>query len=109
MRKHLTNYCQVALQTIRIWGCFGCPADAHLKHGKLELRSLKGNFLGYLKGVKGYKIWYTSLKPPKCIISRDVTFYDDALLKYYMEKQVEQVGKSAEATKSDRIQFEVET
>ena len=36
---------------------FGCPAYAHIKQGKLEPRALKGVFLGYPEGVKGYKLW----------------------------------------------------
>ena len=36
---------------------FGCPAYAHIKQGKLEPMALKGVFLGYPEGVKGYKLW----------------------------------------------------
>ncbi|KAH9765484.1 hypothetical protein KPL70_001889 [Citrus sinensis] len=53
---------------------FGCPAYAHTKQGKLEPRALKGVFIGYPEGVKGYKLWCTDFKPPKAIISRDVVF-----------------------------------
>ncbi|KAH9649101.1 hypothetical protein KPL70_025857 [Citrus sinensis] len=59
---------------------FGCPAYAHTSQGKLAPRALKGFFIGYLEGVKGYKIWCTDLSPPKCIISRDVTFNEKELL-----------------------------
>ena len=34
----------------------GCPAYAHIKQRKLEPRALKGVFLGYPDGVKGYKL-----------------------------------------------------
>ncbi|KAH9801673.1 hypothetical protein KPL71_001112 [Citrus sinensis] len=53
---------------------FGCPAYAHIKQRKLELRALKGVFLGYPEEVKGYKLWCTDLKSPKAIISRGVVF-----------------------------------
>ncbi|KAH9704628.1 CCHC-type domain-containing protein [Citrus sinensis] len=60
---------------------FGCTAYAHISQGKLVLRALKGIFIGYLEGVKGYKIWCTDVNPPKCIISRDVIFNEKELIK----------------------------
>ncbi|KAH9648835.1 hypothetical protein KPL70_025759 [Citrus sinensis] len=60
---------------------FGCPAYAHTKQGKLEPRALKGVFIGYPEGVKGYKLWCTDFKPPKAIISRDVVFNEAELQK----------------------------
>ncbi|KAH9668238.1 hypothetical protein KPL70_021339 [Citrus sinensis] len=60
---------------------FGCSAYAHIKQGKLAPRALKGVFVGYPDGVKGYKIWCTDLRPPKCIISRDVIFNEDELIR----------------------------
>ncbi|KAH9718762.1 hypothetical protein KPL71_022343 [Citrus sinensis] len=59
---------------------FGCPAYAHVKQGKLEPRALKCVFLGYPEGVKGYKLWCTEMKPPKCIVSRDVVFNESEML-----------------------------
>ena len=53
---------------------FGCPAFAHVKQRKLEPRALKCVFLGYPEGVKGYRLWCTDLKPPRCIVRRDVVF-----------------------------------
>ena len=53
---------------------FGCPAFAHVKQGKLEPRALKCVFLGYPEGVKGYRLCCTDLKPPRCIVNRDVVF-----------------------------------
>jgi len=38
---------------------FGCTAYIHVDEGKLKPRSEKGIFLGYPKGVKGYKVWLT--------------------------------------------------
>ena len=51
-----------------------------MKQGKLKVRALKCRFLGYPEGVKGYRLWCTDFKPPKCIISRDVTFNEAEML-----------------------------
>ena len=60
---------------------FGCSVYAHVRQGKFALRALKEVFVGYPEGVKGYKIWCTDLKPPKCIISKDVIFNEDELVR----------------------------
>ncbi|KAH9762600.1 Integrase catalytic domain-containing protein [Citrus sinensis] len=52
---------------------FVCPAFAHIKQGKLEPRTLKCVFLEYPEGVKGYRLWCTDLKPPRCIIKVELT------------------------------------
>ncbi|KAG8477517.1 hypothetical protein CXB51_031022 [Gossypium anomalum] len=57
---------------------FGCPAYAHVDNGKLEPRSIKCVFLGYKAGVKGYKLWCPENR--KVVISRDVVFYETAML-----------------------------
>ena len=59
---------------------FACSAFAHIKQGKLEPRALKRQFIGYLEGVKGYKLWCTDLNPPKCVISKYVIFNKRAVL-----------------------------
>ena len=53
---------------------FGCACYAHQSEGKLEPRALKGVFLGYPLGVKGYRLWLRDQKGFKVIISRDVVF-----------------------------------
>ncbi|KAH9763594.1 hypothetical protein KPL70_001222 [Citrus sinensis] len=58
---------------------FGCPAYVHINQGKLNARALKGFFVGYPDGIKGYKVWCGEQR--KCIISRDVVFHEAALLK----------------------------
>lgn len=58
---------------------FGCPAYAHVSQGKLEPRTVKGYFIGYPEGIKGYKIWSIDRKPSRTFISRDVVFNEDAL------------------------------
>jgi hypothetical protein len=56
---------------------FGCAAFFHVTEDKLQPRAKKGIFLGYAKGVKGYKIWCPELG--KFVISRDVTFDESAM------------------------------
>ncbi|KAH9781781.1 hypothetical protein KPL71_008610 [Citrus sinensis] len=41
--------------------------------------ALKGVFVGYPEGVKRYKVWCGATH--KCIISRDVTFHEESMLK----------------------------
>ena len=57
---------------------FGCPAYYHVNEGKLEPRAKKAIFVGYVDGVKGYKLWCLSLL--KFIVSRDVTFDESSIL-----------------------------
>ena len=57
---------------------FDCPAYAHVNNGKLEPRSRKCVFLGYMSGVKGYKLWCPELK--KIIVSRSVIFDETSML-----------------------------
>ena len=47
--------------------------------GKLKPRSVKGVFLSYPVGVKGYKVWL--LEEEKCVISRNVIFTEDKVFK----------------------------
>ena len=56
---------------------FGCPAYVHIPNeeiSKLDAKSRQCIFLGYQKGVKGFKLW--DLKANKVVISRDVVFYE---------------------------------
>ena len=57
---------------------FGCPAYYHVNEGKLEPRARKAIFVGYVDGVKGYKLWCLSLL--KFVVSRDVTFDESSIL-----------------------------
>ena len=45
---------------------------------KLDPKSKKYIFLGYVKGVKGYKFWDPVAK--KIVISRDVLFDEQSML-----------------------------
>ncbi|KAH9669205.1 hypothetical protein KPL70_021692 [Citrus sinensis] len=79
-------------------------AYVHIGQGKLAPRALKGVFIGYLKGVKGFKVWCTDFNPPKCIVSRDVMFNEGSLVKNSHAPEVE-IGNSRSA---DKLDFEVE-
>ena len=79
---------------------FGCPAYYHVKE-KLDPRAKKVVFVGFKKGVKGYKIWDAEDK--KFILSRDVTF-DEAL----MVKPINSQHVKSEKTKAISQQVEIE-
>ena len=60
---------------------FGCPAYAHIareERSKLDDKFRQRIFLGYHKGVKGFKLW--DPKANKVVISRDVIFDDKVML-----------------------------
>lgn len=58
---------------------FGCPAYYHVRESKLDPRAKKALFLGFMEGVKGYKLWCLDSK--KAIISRDMTFNESEMVK----------------------------
>jgi len=66
---------------------FGCPAYVHVpsdERSKLDAKSKKCIFLGYKKGVKGYKFWDPVDK--KVVISRDAVFDEQSMLQQNQEK-----------------------
>jgi len=58
---------------------FECPAYYHIKKDKLDPKAKKCVFLGFKRGVKGYKI--RDPKDKKTILSRDVTFDETSMMK----------------------------
>ena len=61
---------------------FSCPAYVHVQsgeHSKLDSKSRKCVFLGFEKGVKGYRLWDPISK--KTVTSRDVIFDKAFMLK----------------------------
>ena len=56
---------------------FGCVAYAHQSEGKLEARPLKCISLGYLEGIKGYRLLVRDQPGFKIIISKDVVFNEE--------------------------------
>ena len=54
---------------------FGCEAYVHVPQGKrqkLDARSVRMTFVGYVPGSKGYKLWNSASQT--FVLSRDVTF-----------------------------------
>lgn len=63
------------LNFLKTFGCL-CFATNTLPHKtKFEERAFKGVFLGYIPGMKAYKIYALDLN--KTIVSRDVIFHED--------------------------------
>jgi hypothetical protein len=87
---------------------FGCPAYVHVpseERLKLDSKSRLCIFLGYEKGVKGYKLW--DPKANKMLISRDVVFDENSMLKITRgeEQQVLESGSNDKQV----VQVELET
>jgi transposase InsO family protein len=80
---------------------FGCAAYFHVTEDKLQPRAKKGIFLGYAKGVKGYRIWCPELH--KFVISRDVTFDESAMPASNKQKDMQ------EEDKEDLVEVELNT
>ncbi|KAE8712086.1 cytochrome P450 71A9-like [Hibiscus syriacus] len=68
----------VSFDNLRI---FGCPAYVHVpadERSKLDAKLNECIFLGYKKGVKGFKFWDPVAN--KIVISRDVVFDEQSML-----------------------------
>ncbi|KAH9801739.1 Integrase catalytic domain-containing protein [Citrus sinensis] len=85
---------------------FGCPAYVHINQGKLNARALKGFFVGYPDGVKGYRVWCGEQR--KCIISRDVVFHEATLLKDHVASNANILANndSEQSTESPKLKVE---
>ena len=86
---------------------FGCPAYVHVssdERSKLDAKSKQCVFLGYQKGVKGFKLW--DPKANKIVISRDVVFDEKAMLQRTQEEQ-KQVPENC-STNENVVQVELE-
>lgn len=53
---------------------FGSATYSYIKKDKLGLRSLRCVFIGYLEGVKGFKLCYILHGRINTIISKDLVF-----------------------------------
>ncbi|KAI4300009.1 hypothetical protein L6164_033429 [Bauhinia variegata] len=86
---------------------FGCPAYAHVNDGKVEPRAIKCIFLGYVVGVKGYRLWCTEKdRTPRFIISRDVTFDESTVCG--QKKELGDLAGKTDYGASQKVEFEVE-
>lgn len=53
---------------------FGLVAFVYVNQGKLKSRALRGIFIGYPLGTKGYNIWM--MEGDRCEINRNVKFQE---------------------------------
>ena len=82
---------------------FGCVAYVHSVQDKMSPRALKGIFMGYPQGTKGYRLWL--IEEGKSTISRNVVFNEKMLYKEYKGKGVASDAKAKKVTfKADLIQ-----
>ena len=74
---------------------FGCPTYAHIgrdERPKFDAKSSHCIFVGYQKGVKGFKLW--DPKVNKVVISRDVIFDEKAMLQNTKKEEKQAPKKS---------------
>ncbi|CAA7016274.1 unnamed protein product [Microthlaspi erraticum] len=80
---------------------FGALAYVHVDQGKLKPRALKGVFIGYPPGTKGYMVWL--LEEGKSVTSRNVKFHEELVYKDVLGK----VESSPESSMKTPILLEV--
>lgn len=84
---------------------FGCVAYAHTSQGNLESRAKKCMFLGYLEGVKGYKLWFLD-KKAQDVLTTEMWFLGK--LRCSSPKQVLE-GINIEQSKAAQLKVELTT
>uniref|UniRef100_A0A2N9GEX0 Integrase catalytic domain-containing protein n=1 Tax=Fagus sylvatica TaxID=28930 RepID=A0A2N9GEX0_FAGSY len=87
---------------------FGCPAYVHISgedRSKLDPKSKKCIFLGFKKGVKGYKLWDPIAQ--KVVISRDVVFDEKSMTKAFKEEK-SQAAESSNNIGRSTVQVELD-
>ena len=81
---------------------FGCLVYVHIpieERLKLDSKSKKCIFLGFEKGVKGYKLWDPVAQ--KVVISRDVVFNKKSMIKdFRKEEESQEKGSSGDSNRS---------
>ncbi|GKE81869.1 retrotransposon protein, putative, ty1-copia subclass [Tanacetum coccineum] len=78
---------------LRIFGCVAYPYD---KQGKLEPRAVKYVLLGYLDGVKGYRLYRVDYESPKIVTSRNMVFNESVMYKDTLKDSGAGADKSVE-------------
>uniref|UniRef100_A0A803PST9 Integrase catalytic domain-containing protein n=1 Tax=Cannabis sativa TaxID=3483 RepID=A0A803PST9_CANSA len=87
---------------------FSYLAYAHIRKNKLEPRALKCMILGYLEGVKGYRLWCLEPRHKKCLISRDVVFNEVKMAYKERTNLTDSEPAQTAAFEPDELNFEVE-
>lgn len=79
---------------------FGCPAFVHIssdERSKLDPKSKGCTFIGYTKGVKGFKFWDPVSR--KVVLSRDAVFDEQSMLKQSVLTELPQSDGSHSGSK----------
>lgn len=97
---------QVEYSNLKI---FGCLAYVHVTDGKLDPRAKKCIFIGYPSGVKGYRLWCPDPNSKRIIISRDVTFNENAFLSSGRESVVSSTDAGNQVDASKKVDFEIQS
>jgi len=85
--------------TLRI---FSCPAYSLVdsqKRNKLESKSKKCIFIGFTKGVKGFRLWDPEKK--STFTSRDMIFDEDSMLREKSETEDKAQGGASDSSAAD--------
>ena len=88
---------------------FGCPAYVHIpieERSKLDSKSKKCIFLGFEKGVKGYKLWDPVAQ--KVVFSGDVVFDEKSMIKDFRKEEESQEKGSSSNNKRSVVLVELD-
>src|SRR5436190_22607260 len=87
----------------------GSPAYMHVfseERSKLDAKSVQCVFLGYQKGVKGFKLW--DPKANKVVISRDVVFDEKAMVQRTQGEETRTPKNSSGDEHAVQVELEAE-
>lgn len=94
----------IDLSNLRIFGCLTYMHIPSEDRSELDPKSKQCIFIGYNKGVKGYKL--QDLVKRKVVVSRDVIFDEQLMLKHSNMTIVPDTG--VKSSSHDKIQVDIE-